>query len=265
MAGDLVRIGGFEAFVGRINPTRTDLQKNRKNLKGVLTELRSHTSVFGVVRSYFGSLQKSRLLNTVNKLPNVAGDIADNLSDKAEEFLNLRNDQLEYLDSLNKNIQRLLDDVGENTSLPEGDYQTILDRINRGKSGEAKCELYASLVEHFVSWSEDKVRKSTHSQGLEEYKRFREETLFNLLGINYAYENLRVISDAVQRRVVHLRHVLAMHGGVIRLEQDVASSRRGLIEVAGVGERVYAVAGESYSCLEKVIGELRDPGSILVK
>jgi hypothetical protein len=247
---DDVLSGTYSSFIGELIPVQASLKKRRKDLKVVLREIKFGSSFFSSLTRYVGKFRERHLLRQMDVLPRITGAIAQDLKQKKERFGVLRSEQLDYLGVLHEKIMSLQPDDRR-----RGEYHELLQEIR----SEDMDEGYRSLLARFLEVSDHHIHSDAREEALRDYTTYRSETAFHLIGSTYVYGHLTLLSDSLERKVVHLRHVLGLHREVIRLGNDITAARKGLVDVAKVGEHMYAAVGESYSRLEDVVRELRDP------
>ena len=252
----------FYQLMGIVEPTYSVLKTKRRDLEATLREINHYKSIFGTVRRFFGKIQEGRVLNTLTVLLRIAGAIADNLQEKVQQLYELKGEQFDYLGDVNGKIRVILEAMGKQGTGQEGDYTGLVQKI-KSKEEHESCDAYSELLERFNNWSESRMNSQLNQEALAEYRIFREEALYNLLGCNYVHKNVKLIAEAVQRSVDHLRYTLNMNKGIIIVGRDLLSARKGLIEVAEKGNKVYDTVKESYSRLEEVMKELRNPRRLL--
>ena len=250
----------FYQLVGVIEPTRAVLKTRRKDLQATLREIKHYHSFIGTVRRFLGRIQEHQILNTITILPHIAGAIADDLQDKVQQLDHLREEQLQYVTSVNGKIDMILHNNAPAT--PSVKYEDLAKKI-RSRDAEEVHAAYATFTQQFPGWSDHRLTAQLHQDALKDYTQYREEALFNLLGCNYVYENMKIIADTIQRRVDHLRYTLDIYQEIIVLNRDLRVARKGLRDVAEKGNKVYQAVQESYSRLEQIMTDLRNPQRFL--
>jgi len=219
-----------------------------------MRDIKRHSSLVGTIRRAIGKIQEHRLLNSLERLPQIADAIAADIATKAKRFYVLRQEQLAYLRQVNDAMKKL-----PSSDQPKAlDFSTLLQRLQAGSDQES-WQAHDALLDRFSTWSDDAIGYNLTQEARQDHQLFRQESFFNLIGCNYIYTHLHIISQAMGRRVNHLNHTLTVYKEVILLSRDLMSARKGLGEVARTGERVYQTVGESCSRLEVMMEELHHP------
>ncbi len=255
---DLVLHKDFYQLTGILEPTRLALKARRKDLSTTLREIHSYHSWFGTVRRMLGRIQQHRVLQTLTTLPQIASAVADDLQDKVHQLEDVRERQVGYLTEVNGRIETLLHTSSEHSDSP-ADFSKAL----RSKDKKEACTAYATFLEQFPRWSQQRLTTQLGSDALQDYQLYREEALYHVLGCNHVYEQMKIIADTVQRRVEHLHYTLDLYREIIVLGKDLQVTRKGLQDIAEKGHHVYETVKESYSRLEGIMHDLQQPQRLL--